>query len=172
MGLICSHSLKICKMQFSAGTCQKGLQSITVFHSDLHVLVISLVPGIFKTKNVICWQKCLVRWPDRAPDFRDSRGLVHVVFSLCFLLCGFEKDLYGNMHFFPVFFLCFGIFANTMSAYINFVFIFSVFWRVLKCVVWDLCVCVCFLDVFICILFLNDVYVICFCSCASPPLFF
>ena len=102
--------------------------------------------------------------------YRDSRGLVDVVFSFVFCFVVWKGSLWKHA-LFPVFFLCFGIFANTMSAYINFAVVFSVFWRVIKCVVWGLCVCV-FLDVFICILFVNDVYVICFCSCASPLCFY
>ena len=72
---------------------------------------------------------------------------------------------------FPCVFLCFDIFANTMSVYINFDVFFLCFDEWLKCVVWGLCVCF-FLDIFICILFVNDVHVICFCSYASRLCFY
>ena len=71
---------------------------------------------------------------------------------------------------FPLF-LALWVWKGSLWKHALFPCVFSVFWRVLKCVVWDLCVCV-FLDVFICILFVNDVYVICFCSCASPLCFY
>ena len=78
-------------------------------------------------------------------------GAMCAVFSCCFMCILFENGLQALCFCPYVLPLCFYIFLNQIRE-LNAVF---VFWRVLKCVVWGLCVRF-FLAVFMCILFVNN----------------
>ena len=92
------------------------------------------------------------------------------LFPLFFAFGVWKGSLWKHV-LFPCVFSVLWHFCQHNECVHHFCFLFSVFWRVLKCVVWGLCVCF-FLDIFICILFVNDVYVICFCSYASRLCFY